>query len=261
MSILHAIVFGIVEGLTEFLPVSSTFHLIMTAKLLGLQETDFIKMFEVVIQAGAIGALLFMYTKTLISNRKLLTNVIASFIPTAGVGLVLYKIIKSIFFTTDGLMMWMFVSVALIFFVIEYLVSHKKLTLTKYLGTLSLKESILIGLAQSIAVIPGVSRSGAVIVAMMAYGYRRDEAAKYTFLLSMPTIFAASALDLYKSRALLGDASNNATVLLVGFGVSFLVAYAVVKWFLSYLKSHSLTVFAWYRLIAAAIFLIIFSRY
>lgn len=248
MNILQSIILGIIEGLTEFLPVSSTFHLIVTSQLLSLTDSDFLKMFEVVIQGGAICALLFIYAKTLWLDRELSLKVGLSFIPTAIVGALLYKMIKGIFFGSNNLMLAAFVGVGLIFLIIERLVKQKKLVLTKSLANLSYAQALSIGLAQSLAVVPGVSRAGSVIVAMMGMGYKRDEAAKYTFLLSLPTILAAAALDLFKNRTLLTGLGNEKTVLAVGFVTAFIVAYLVVRWLLGYLKSHTLEIFAWYRL-------------
>jgi len=251
MPILHSIILGIVEGLTEFLPVSSTFHLIITSQLLGLTQDSYVKMFEVVIQTGAISALLFMYLKELFNHPKLAINVFASFIPTAIVGFTLHSVIKTVFFESHWLMLSVFVLVGIIFLWIE----HSSRNLSLALDSLTLTQSLIIGLAQSLSVIPGVSRSGSVIVAMMLLGYKRDESAKYTFLLSLPTIFAASALDLYQGRAILAQ-SYNTSLLLVGYITALIIAYFVVKWFIHYLSNHTLKVFGWYRLILASLLVI-----
>ncbi|EKD80590.1 MAG: hypothetical protein ACD_40C00052G0004 [uncultured bacterium] len=255
MTILHSLIFGIVEGLTEFLPISSTFHLITVGRLLGLESNPFTSMFEVVIQGGAILSLLFIYTQTFLKNHTLTLKVLCSFIPTAIVGLILYKIIKGIFFNTNALMLAVFVGIGILFLLIEHRVTLGKLSLHKSLTSISWKEALLIGLAQSTAVIPGVSRSGSVILLMMYLGFRRDEAAKYTFLLSVPTILAASSLDLYQNRFIFVDNPANFTPLAVGFIASFIVAYLVVQWLLHYLGSHTLRLFAWYRF-AIAIFIL-----
>jgi undecaprenyl-diphosphatase len=253
MNIFQSLILGAVEGLTEFLPISSTFHLIVTSQLLGLADSEFVKMFEVVIQGGAICALLFIYTKTLLADRDLTFKVALSFIPTAIVGALLYKVIKGIFFDSNTLILAAFVAVGVMFLFIERLVKQKRLVLTHSLSSLSYKQAIGIGLAQSFAVIPGVSRAGSVMVAMMGMGYKRDEAAKYTFLLSLPTILAAAALDVFKNRALLSGLGNEKTLLIIGFVTAFLVAYLVVRWLLEYLKSHTLEIFAWYRIALAVV--------
>lgn len=247
MNIFQSVILGIVEGLTEFLPISSTFHLIISSKMLGLSQTDFLKLFEVVIQSGAIFALILIYTKTLLKDRQLLINVIYSFIPTAVVGFFLHKIIKSVFFESNWLMLTVFIGMGLLFLLLEKYISN----LDKSCKDLTRKDTILIGLAQATSVIPGVSRSGSIIVAMMLLGYKRDEAAKYTFLLSLPTIFAATGLDMWQSRTLLLSQADGWELLAVGTVVSMIVGFVVVKWFTKYLETHTLKVFGWYRLIVA----------
>lgn len=246
MNILQSIVLGVVEGLTEFLPISSTFHLIFAGNLLGLSASPFVKLFEVFIQAGAISALLFIYLRTLLQNLRLTSFVLLSFLPTAVFGALLYGVIKLYFFDSQTLMLAAFVFMGIIFLLIENLVARGRLTLHKTLSDLTTRDSLLIGLAQVFAVVPGVSRAGSVMVGMMGLGYTREIAAQYTFLLSLPTILAASAYDLFKSRSLLAGATQY-TLLAVGFLTAFIVAYLTVNWFLGYIKSHTLTLFAWYR--------------
>jgi undecaprenyl-diphosphatase len=258
MNFWHSIILGIVEGLTEFLPISSTFHLIVTSKILGLTSTDFLKLFEVFIQSGAIFALVFIYAQSLLGNRKLLQSTLIAFIPTAVIGAILYKVIKGIFFESDWLMLAVFVLVGILFLVLEkYLATHK-IVLGKTTTDLTTRDSLIVGLVQAVSVIPGVSRAGSVIVVMMLMGYKRDEAAKFTFLLSLPTIIGASTLDLYQSRQMIVGMGNGWMLLAVGFFVSLIVAYFVVRWLTHYLSTHTLEIFGWYRLVVAA-FLIAFK--
>lgn len=256
MNILTSLILGLIEGLTEFLPISSTFHLIYTSRLLGLLDTPFLKLFEVFIQAGAISALLFIYLGTLLKNPRLTRFVFISFLPTALVGTILYRVIKDVFFGNDPLMLTVFVLMALLFFFLERLVKTGALKLTKSLKNLNSKEALLVGLAQSLAVIPGVSRAGSVISGMMGLGYTRVASTKYTFLLSLPTILAASFYDLYQSRALLLSGGQEPLLLFFGFSSAFIVAYFSVNWFVNYVKSHSLNLFAWYRLGIALVLLL-----
>lgn len=249
MNILQSLILGIVEGLTEFLPISSTFHLIVTSKILGLAQTEYLKAFEVVIQGGAIAALLFIYLKTLLADKKLIKNVIISFLPTALVGVTLYGVIKSVFFETNWLMLTVFTLMGIVFLILE----RSKLKLLRICTDITTKEAVLIGIAQACSVIPGVSRAGAVIVIMMLLGYRRDEAAKYTFLLSLPTIGAASLLDLAGSYNSIATYPQGMSILITGFIVAFVAAYFVVKWFISYLSTHTLKIFGWYRLVLGAL--------
>lgn len=257
MNILQSLILGVVEGLTEFLPISSTFHLIMTSRLMRLESTEFLKLYEVVIQSGAVMALLFIYTKTILSNPRLALNVLYSFIPTGVVGFGLHSVIKSVFFESDLLMFSAFAGVGILFLLLEKYFSQRPHLLAKDSSSLTTKHSIIIGFAQAFSVVPGVSRAGSVIVAMMCLGYRREEAARYTFLLSLPTIFAASALDLYQGRELLGKMSDSLPLMAIGFMTAFIVAYGVVKWFTRYISTHTLEIFGWYRLAIVAIFLLI----
>jgi undecaprenyl-diphosphatase len=256
MNIIHSLILGIVEGLTEFLPISSTFHLIVTSRILGLQSTDFLKMFEVVIQGAAIVAVLIMYLKTILTNRQLFINLVLSFIPTGLIGYLLQKIIKNVFFETTWLMLVAFIAVGLIFIFVEYLVKQNKLHPVKSYLSITKTQAIIIGVAQALSVIPGVSRAGSIIVTMLVLGYKREEAAKYTFMLSLPTILAASGLDLYKGRDLLLASASNANLLIVGSLSSLVVAYLVVKWLIRYLETHTLTTFGYYRLAVAALLVI-----
>ncbi|MEO6508885.1 MAG: undecaprenyl-diphosphate phosphatase, partial [Patescibacteria group bacterium] len=190
MNIFQSIILGVVEGITEFLPISSTFHLIFASKLLDIPQNDFLKLFEVVIQGGAILSVVILYIKELLSDRELLKKVIVSFLPTATIGFVLYKVIKNVFFEADLLMLAVFLIVGIIFIVVEK--SHRNQALTQPIDKLTYKDAFIIGLVQALAVIPGVSRAGSVILAMIFLGYNRPNAAKYSFMLSIPTILAAS---------------------------------------------------------------------
>lgn len=257
MSPIHAFILGVVEGLTEFLPVSSTAHLILTSAFLKIPQTDFQKLFEVVIQGGAILAVLFLYFNYLLKNKDLWGKLIASFLPTAVVGFLFYKIIKSVFFESINLIIFSLFFIGLIFLLIEFLIKQKKIKLEKKLLSLTYSEAVLIGLAQSLAIVPGVSRAGIVMIAMLIMGFKREESAIYSFLLALPTIIAASLLDLYKERALLAQA--NLVYLSIGFFVAFLTAIIAVRWFVNFLKNHTLAVFGWYRIILA-IFLLITLR-
>ncbi|OGK37827.1 hypothetical protein A3F03_04795 [Candidatus Roizmanbacteria bacterium RIFCSPHIGHO2_12_FULL_41_11] len=259
MNIIQSLILGLVEGITEFLPISSTFHLIFTSKLMGIQATDFIKLFEVVIQAGAILAVLFLYFRQWWQDRQLVIKILVSFLPTAVIGFFLYKIIKTVFFESSYLMIVMFIAVGLVFLLIEYLVSQNKLLLNKSIQSLNYQTAIFVGLVQSLAVIPGVSRAGAVIVAMMGLGIKREEAAKYSFMLSVPTIFAASAWDAWKMRNALTADTGQIYLLFIGFMMAFISAYFVVKWLITYLQNHSLKIFGWYRLVVGIIMLMIGS--
>jgi undecaprenyl-diphosphatase len=255
MNIIQSLTLGVVEGITEFLPISSTFHLIFATKFLGLTQTDFNKLFEVFIQSGAIVSVLLLYFTDVVKDKDLMKKVLVSFIPTAIIGFALQKVIKDVFFESSYLMLTVFFVVGAIFIVSEYLIKSDKLKLANHLKSLSYKEAIIIGVIQSFAVIPGVSRSGAVILGMMYLRYRRTDAARYSFILSIPTIFAASALDLFKMRSIILSHSNNALLLVVGFAAAFISSYFVVKWLIRYLQNHTLAIFGYYRFILGALIL------
>ncbi len=249
MIFFSAFILGLVEGITEFLPVSSTFHLIYTSKLLGVSNSDFLKLFEVAIQSGAILAVLLLYAKNAGKNRPLLQKILVSFLPTAIIGFLLYKTIKGVFFESNMLMTGTFVMIGLIFIIIEMLVKKSILVPKKSLSFLSYKDAFIIGLLQSLAVVPGVSRAGIVILVTLVMGYKRDEAAYYSFLLAIPTIFAASIFDLYKSKEVLFSSADNLIFLIIGFTTACFFAYLSMKWLIGYLKKHSLIPFGIYRII------------
>lgn len=242
-------ILGIIEGATEYLPISSTFHLIWFSRFLGIPATDFQKAYEVIIQGGAILAVVLLYWRVVKENRQLLYKLAFSFVPTAVIGLGLYKVIKNVFFESYLLQIVIFILVGLVFLWFE---KFSRKALNRTLEKITYKEAVLIGLIQALAIFPGVSRAGAVILGMMFLGVRRDEAAKYSFLLAVPTLLAASGLDLYKSMPILVNNRDQAGVLAVGFVFAFLSAWVGVKWFIYYLQTRTLAGFGWYRLLVGA---------
>lgn len=247
MTLIHAALLGVVEGLTEFLPISSTAHMILASRLMGVTQTEFVKFFEVFIQMGAIFAVIFLYFKKFF-DLKLLKHLIFSFLPTAVVGFFLYKIIKSVFFESTFLIAGSLVLVGLFFILVE----RRNSKLTKTVSSLSLTAAVVIGLAQSLAVIPGVSRAGIVMVAMMMMGYKRDESAQYSFMLALPTLTAAAFYDAYKMRTI-ALTRQEYQMIAIGLVTSFVVAYLSMKWFVSYLKKSKLTTFGVYRMVLGII--------
>lgn len=257
MELYKIVILSIVEGITEFLPVSSTFHLILTSHILGIAQNDFAKLFEVFIQSGAILSIVIIYGLALLKDRTLFFKVTASFVPTAVVGLILYKVIKGVFFEANMLMAMVFFAVGILFLAVEYFIVKDGSKLKRNISSINYQEAITIGLVQSFAVVPGVSRAGAVIILMILLGFRRDEAAKYSFLLSIPTIFAASFLDLFKMRGLIMAHPDYLLFLGLGFVITFATSFIVVKWLLGYLKTNSLAVFGWYRIGLVALLFIL----
>lgn len=254
MTALYSIILGIVEGLTEFIPVSSTFHLIATSKILGLTQTDFLKLFEVVVQSGAIISIVWLYKDKLINNHSLQKMLLYSFIPTAIIGGLLYKLIKDYFFENTMLQLFVFGIVGLLFIILEWYLTKNSIKLSKKLSDITIKHAILIGLFQTMSTVPGFSRSGSILLGMLILGYTRTSAAEYAFMLSLPTILAATALDLYQNSVLLSTISSAEVLyLILGTLSAFLSALWVMRWLINYLSKYSLRVFGYYRLIAVVV--------
>ena len=258
MNLIQVIFLGIIEGLTEFLPVSSTAHLIITSKILALKQTDFLKLFEVFIQSGAILAVLIMYFKYLIKNPKVISKILFSFIPTALVGFLFFKIIKNVFFESTLIIIGALFFVGILFIILEILIKKNVIKISKKITDMTYKHAFFIGFFQSFAIIPGVSRAGAVIVSMMFMKYKRSESAIFSFLLAVPTIIAASIYDIYKSYDILLQNATNIRMIVIGFLVSFITAYFSVRWFINYLQKNALTAFGIYRICLAIILLTTF---
>ena len=258
MSIFHAIILGIVEGLTEFLPVSSTGHLILVSDVLGITQTDFVKSFEIVIQLGAILAVVALYFRRFLTDWETLKRLAVAFLPTAFVGLVLYRFIKSLFESPMTIVATLFFGGVAIILFERWLKTRKPVEETAIGTAMTYRQAFLIGVAQSVAVIPGVSRSGATIVGGLALGLSRTAITEFSFLLAVPTMAAAVGYDLLKSAGAFSSA--DLPVLAVGFLVSFAVAFVAIKSFLSFVKTHSFTSFGIYRIVAAIAFYLLVIR-
>lgn len=207
--------------------------------------------FTVFIQAGAIIPLLVMFWQEIRRDRTLLFTVMAGFVPAAVIGLILHKLIKTVFFTTDWLMLVMFIGVGLLFVLVEQLVKQHKLRSSDAMHDLTIPSALKTGLFQALAVIPGVSRSGATMLGGMVMGLTRSAAAKFSFLLAVPTILAASALDLFQSREMvLQLTATEWQALAAGFLTALVVGWLSINWLLNFVKNHSMAWFGWYRVVA-----------
>lgn len=252
------IIMGIVEGATEFLPVSSTFHLIQTANLLHLPTSDFVKLFEVAIQSGAVCALFFLFKREVWFASRMYMKLMISTIPALIGGLLLHDVIKSVFFESPKQITYVFIAVGIIFIAVEYYIGRHSWRIVRGLTDVGVRDAIIIGLAQMVALVPGVSRSGAVIVAMLLMNYRREDAATYSLALSIPTIFAASAYDIYKNKDILIQGSGEMFFTLVcGFAVAFIVGYFSARWFVAYLRKSTLRIFGIYRIVLGILLLVV----
>jgi len=259
--IFNAILLGVIEGLTEFLPVSSTAHLLVAERVLGLSKEDW-EAFTVVIQLGAVLSVVAVYwTKfwgvliglpTDPKARHFAINVIVAFLPAAVIGLLLIKFINAYLLDPARAMpviaiSWIAGGVLILLF--EHIAPRPR-----YQGDgIPVGKALQIGLCQCVALIPGVSRSGATILGGELLGVERKTAAHFTFYLAVPTMLGASVLELYQHRDALS--SGNLTTIAIGFVISFVVAYVVVKAFIDFVGRYGLKPFGWYRIVAGVILL------
>jgi undecaprenyl-diphosphatase len=256
LTTLQTIILGVVEGVTEFLPISSTGHMILTARLLAIPETDFLKTFEIVIQLGAIMAVVMLYAKRLLINREQLQRLVVAFIPVGVIGLLLYKFAKQYFLGNATIVAWSLLIGGVVLVAFE-LYQKQRDGQGRELEMLSYNHALLIGVIQSVAIVPGVSRSAATIIGAMLLGYKRSAAVEFSFLLAIPTMLAASGLDLVKSAGSIS--SDGFMTLALGFVVAFVVAYGSITWLLKYIKDHTFIGFGVYRIVIALIFFAVVS--
>ncbi len=252
MDILSVIILGIVEGITEFLPISSTGHLVLASSLMKIPQTEFLKSFEIAIQLGAIISVVTLYWKTLVFNRKMLKKIVIAFIPTALIGLIAYKFMRSFLLGSETVVIWSLLLGGI--FIIAFELWHKRNDDKKEKATISYKEAFLIGLIQALAIVPGVSRSAATIIGGLALGLNRKTIVEFSFLLAVPTMFAAVGLDLYKQAHFFTQSQYS--YLISGFVVSFLAAMVAIKFLLAFIKKNSFISFGIYRIILALLFLV-----
>lgn len=250
--LIKAAVMGVVEGLTEFLPVSSTGHLILTGALLGFTGEKS-KVFEIAIQSGAIFAVILFYWQRLwgtllglgsdVRARRFALNVVVAFLPAAVLGVLVYKIIKAYLFTPT-IVASTFIIGALIILWVERR-SHPVARIES-VDDMSVLDAFKVGLVQCLGMIPGTSRSGATIIGAMLFGLSRKAATEFSFYLAIPTLLGAGVYSLYKERAALSMA--DVPLFGVGLVVSFIAAWLCIRWLLRYVSTHSFVPFAWYRI-------------
>jgi len=251
MDFLHAIIFGIVEGITEFLPISSTGHLILTAQVMGLGQTEFLKTFEIAIQLGAILSVVVLYWRALLVDMEIAKRVITAFLPTAVLGLLFYKIIKRYLLANTQVVLWS-LFVGGLFLIVFEIIHRRREEHIDDLASIPYPTALLIGLFQSVAMIPGVSRAAATIVGGLILGLKRKTIVEFSFLLAVPTMLAATCLDLYKNAG--SFSVGQVGFLLVGFIVSFIAALLGVKFLLTFIKNHTFISFGIYRIAIALLF-------
>jgi undecaprenyl-diphosphatase len=252
MTGLDAAILGIVEGLTEFLPVSSTGHLILVSEILHLPQTEAHKVFEVAIQLGAIMAVACLYWRRFTSRPDLVLKLAVGFLPTGIIGFMLYKIVKQLF--NSSVVSISLIVGGIVFLIAErYMKNHKPVVLD--VTDISYRTAFTIGLVQCLSMIPGVSRSGATIIGGLLCRMNRTAAAEFSFLLALPTMLAATCFDVYKNiAAFQGSDWGN---LSIGFAVSFIFSIIGIKVLVRFVTNHTFVPFGIYRIIAGTLFLLI----
>lgn len=252
MTLFQSIIIAIIEGLTEFLPISSTGHMILASAAMGIHDDEFVKTFEVFIQLGAILAIALMYIKRFFRGLKIYYKLLAAFIPTAIVGLLAYDFIKGYLFNP------VVVSVSLILGgVILILIDKKVVNQTSELAEvedISYRSAFFIGLFQCLSMVPGTSRAAATIIGGVFNGLDKKQATEFSFLLAVPTMMAAGGYDLLKSE--LTFTQEQIILLALGSGIAFIAAWIAVKLFLKFVSNHGFTAFGWYRIVLGILFLI-----
>lgn len=249
--LVKALIMGVVEGLTEFLPISSTGHLIIVGQLLGFND-DKAKVFDIVIQSGAMLAIVWEYrtrfTSVLTrlptdpSARRFAANIVVAFLPAALIGLAFNRIIKEKLFYAVPVATAFIVGGLIILWVDRRRTTARVATV----DDMTWLDALKVGLAQIFALIPGTSRSGSTIIGGMLAGLSRRAATEFSFFLAVPTLVAAGGYDFYKNRGLFQAA--DLAPLAVGFAVSFVAAFVCIRWLLRYIATHDFTLFAWYRI-------------
>lgn len=248
--LVNALILGVVEGLTEFLPISSTGHLILAGDLLGFND-ERSKVFEVVIQTGAMLAVLWEYRGRFFRiDPKLYRNLIVAFIPAAVVGLLFAKYIKAYLFKPVPVALAFLIGGAIILIVDR----GGRPSRVQESWQMSWLDALKVGIAQCFALIPGTSRSGATIIGGMLFGLSRKAATEFSFFLAVPTLVAAGLYDLWKNRALLSAADVD--IFLVGSVAAFVSAFVVIRWLIRYVASHDFRPFAWYRIVFGLVVLL-----
>lgn len=264
MDIFQSLILGVVEGATEFLPISSTGHLILASSLLGVMQSDFVKTFEIAVQLGAILAVVVLYWRA-IFDIELVKKLVVAFLPTALIGLAFYQVVERYFIGNELVVLFTLMAggVALIVFErwrreppVPLVLPHANVITVEAPApapsSLTYRQALLVGLAQAVAIIPGVSRSGATVVGGLALGIPRPTIVEFSFLLAVPTMVAATALSLYSlDSAILPQQWGT---LGIGFFAAFAVALCSIRWLLTYVRRHSFTAFGIYRIILSLAF-------
>ncbi len=254
MDIIQAIIIGIIEGFTEFLPISSTGHMIMAGHFLGIEETAVVKAYEVIIQFAAILAVMLLYREKIdLKEIELWKKIVAAFLPLAVIGFLLKDWIKMLF-EQHQTIAWMFIVGGIIFIIVEYF--HKEENaMAIEVEDLTWKQAMIIGFGQVLSLVPGTSRAGSTIIAGMLSGVSRKASTEFSFLLAIPVMMAVSGYDLLKHYHEFMGA--DLTAFAVGFVVAFVVAYATIKLLIVFLQRFTFVAFGIYRILFGIMLLMI----
>jgi undecaprenyl-diphosphatase len=257
MSFLDAIILAIIEGLTEFLPISSTGHMIIASTLMGNASDSFVKLFTVVIQFGAILSVVLVYFQKFIQSFRFYLLLAAAFVPTGIIGLLAKKHIDALLENVAVVAWMLLIGGIVLLFVDKFFAANESQTEEK---PLDFKTAIIIGTIQSIAMVPGVSRSAATIIGGLSQKLTRKAAAEFSFFLAVPTMAAATLKSMYDEKELLMQSSGHEwLLLLVGNVVAFIVAYLAIKSFIAFLQKKGFRAFGWYRIALGAVLLILMA--
>jgi undecaprenyl-diphosphatase len=248
MTLFHTLLISIIEGITEFLPISSTGHMILAAQALRIPETEFLKSFEIIIQLGAILAVVVLYAKRLFVNKKSWIPILVAFLPSGIIGFLLYRTFKQYLLGNPLIVVISLFIGGIVLLVVEKFLKPKQ----KTISDLTIPQAIYIGLFQTISMIPGVSRSAATIVGGLIIGLSRKEAVEFSFLLAIPTMAAATGLDIIKSST--HFSSWEIQLLSIGFLCAFFTALLAVKSFVSFVQKHTFSGFGIYRILLAVLY-------
>jgi undecaprenyl-diphosphatase len=246
MDFITAFILGIVQGISEFLPISSTGHMILASHLMGLKHTEFLKSFEIAIQVGTILSVVVLYWRSLLVDFEVIKRLVVAFIPTGVLGLTLYKLIKGYLLGSETVVLCSLQIGGIFIIAFEYWYREKD-DATSEIREISYKNAVIIGLFQSIAMIPGVSRSASTILGGLWLGLKRKTIVEFTFLLAVPTMLAATGYDLIKSGSQFSF--DQIQYLLVGFVTAFVVALLTIKFLLQFIKTHTFIPFGIYRIV------------
>jgi len=246
MDFITAFILGIVQGISEFLPISSTGHMILASHLMGLKHTEFLKSFEIAIQAGTILSVVVLYWRSLLVDFEVIKRLAVAFIPTGVLGLTLYKLIKGYLLGSETVVLCSLLIGGIFIVAFEFWYREKE-DATSEIREISYKHAVIIGLFQSIAMIPGVSRSASTILGGLWLGLKRKTIVEFTFLLAVPTMLAATGYDLIKSGSQFSF--DQIQYLLIGFVTAFVVALLTIKFLLQFIKTHTFIPFGIYRIV------------